>query len=362
MTHASVSKSERSNTDCVNTPEKLHPISVLHASLASSAYAAPDLILSGAEKNFSRHEVGALAAHAAIVYHQLYELKKNAREVCVSLKQCKDAYIAAVREIDPSKKYVGWNAFCKNNFSSLGLSERNIRAAVKTGEVLLEMKEQSPDTYDAISELSRDALFVIGSKPEVASKVSGIIKQDPDAKFTAAQLRDMASHIQATDQTLQALEAQLAEARKAKQRAESSTATMNNLVKDYENEISRLQHQCEDKNNSHISSVDESNHVKLRDEARQKKQELARTERKLQRTTEELTKVQLLLQQQQECESVIRDLSADITGMLSKYTVALVATVSNTNPAVRKKLVGIADQLVALADQLVCPSEEKKGQ
>ncbi len=313
----------------------------------------PQLVLGEAEKDFAQDEVGALAAHAAVVYHQLYELKKNAREVCIALKQCKDAYVAAAREKDPSRKYVGWNSFCKNNFSSLGLSERNIRAAVKTGEVLLTLKSQNPQTYEAIADLSRDALFVIGSTPGVADEVGGILSRDPEAKLTAAQLREMAVLLQSAEQANQELAAQLEHAKNAKTRAEACAATLNGQVQEFEGEIERLTHAMEQQQaNAGTVSIDEEQLQAVRLETRKKNQELAKTQRTLSQASQELSKVQSHLYQQRESQEVIADLAVHMNAMLSKFTPALVQKIRGINPSTQVKFNEVAEQLRVLASQI----------
>lgn len=315
----------------------------------------PQLVLGDAEKNFAQDEVGALAAHAAVVYHQIYELKKNAREVCIALKQCKDAYVAAAREKDPSRKYVGWNAFCKNNFSSLGLSERNIRAAVKTGEVLLNLKEQNPTTYDAIADLSRDALFVIGGTPEVANEVGGLLSRDPEAKLTAAQLREMAMLLQSSEEANRELALQLEHAKNAKTRAEACAATLNGRVQEFEGEIERLTYEIEQKENVSAQSLEEQELQAVRMQTRIKNQELAKTQRTLSQKSQELSKIQGHLYQQRQSQDVIADLAEHMSSMLSKFTPALVHKIRGITPSAQVKFNEVADQLRALASQIEGP-------
>jgi hypothetical protein len=307
---------------------------------------AHPLVLGDQEKDFEKHDVGNLAAYTAIVFNQVHELKKNARQICIALKLCKDAYVSAAREQDPQRKYVGWNAFCKRNFSGLGLSERNIRAAVKTGEVLLELQQSSPVTFDAIADLSRDALFVIGSSPQVAQEIEGILSREPDSKFTAAQLKEMASVLESSQQSVDDLKKRFEAAQGAKERAEASAAAMNQRLASYEGEIDRLNHLIEDKSSSPPGGAAADAHLQ------QRKLDLAKVQRQLAKANSDLKRAQQAVHKYVEPHQVLTSLSNDVASMLAKYSQAVVLRVSETNPGVQQKIDELAVQLRVLSDQL----------
>jgi hypothetical protein len=311
------------------------------------------LVLGEQEKNFAQHEVGNLAAYTAIVFNQVHELKKNARQICMALKLCKDAYVSAAREQDPERKYVGWNAFCKRNFSNLGLSERNIRAAVKTGGVLLELQEKNPETFDAIADLSRDALFVIGSAPQVAHEIGGILSQTPDAKFTAAQLKEMAGVLESSEQSVAEFKTRFEAVQGAKERAEASAAAMNERLASYETEIDRLTHLIEEKSSPQPAGA-------LTDqELQEQKKALLKVQRQLAKANLELQKAQQDVHKYNEPHQVLASLSNDVSSMLSKYSQALVLRLTETSPTVQDKLDELAIQLRTLSDQLGRKPESK---
>lgn len=147
----------------------------------------PALQISFLEENFDERSALLVIQHARVVHQSENAIRSNARQLCISLFLCHEAYVIG----SPAKSALGWGPFCVANFSSIGLSDGNIRAAVRTGESLIRHEKNYPEGIEQFDRLSRAALLALGGNEETLVAVQQVLADNPDKGLTAKSIRQI---------------------------------------------------------------------------------------------------------------------------------------------------------------------------
>ena len=303
-------------------------------------------------------ELSRLVSHTMSVFSEVETLRRSAVQMCISLRECKNTYVTAIRNAYPDRKNTGWEAFCKTNFESLGLSQGHIRTAVQTGEMLIKLKESDPKGFDALSKLSRAALFAVSAAPETVHSIKSIIEESPESSVTTQQVNQLRDALRTSNQESEELKNRLSSALQAKSMAEEVVNDLNNRCQAHETLIGELKSQSKTQvkppeQNLPPAVMHESESLdELKRQSSDISQEISQKNAEVSAVEKRLTDVQRKLNEQTEVLDLIAGLNKDIGEMTQKYSQALIIKIKQTNPKMKEKLFETAELLRKMAEQL----------
>lgn len=295
----------------------------------------------------------SIITSAVEVHQQAENLKKNALNLCVALYNCKTSYSRV------SGSSAGWPAFCKRNFESIGLSDGNIRACIRTGEALVGFTNADPDALAAYSRLSRAALMALGeTTPEIAEEVKLTLQMDPANAPTAKEIRTL-------NDTIESQRSALAQSEEAIRRANEYSADLNSRLSSTEDEVIALRTEnagLEKKVKTPVEALVPTLPKGVKTEADlldsinkqivEGKQQLDHTAKQSEVATKELTAIQRKLALATQQQATLDDLQNDLTAMLAKYPLALAEKMNAAAPDIKSRLKKIAADMRLFADQI----------
>lgn len=313
--------------------------------------------------NLPAEQKTTVIGYAVEVHHHAMGIKTSAMGICLALFRCREAYGEGESRASSSKN--GWNAFCEANFAHLGLSDGNIRAAVRSGEILAKMQTAEPDGVAIFSRLSRAALFALGDTPEMMSEVKEILENNPKEAPTAKEIKDLKDSLRKQTESTLNSEAELAKAIEKIRQVNQNNADVNNMLVERENEVVTLKKQNFDldkKAKTPVESLIPSLPKGVKNEAemldklnadikdKQNQQRLAAQE--FDATTNKLSNVKRSLAQHEQTADALKQFETDISALLTKFPDVLLQTMTATSTAVKETIGRIAVKLHTLASHL----------
>lgn len=326
----------------------------------------------GVDEAQERHQ--AILNFAMSVVQNYINMRESALKLCVSLYNCRQEFEASGDS--------GWGAFCEKNFAQLGLSQGNIRSAVKAGRAiahyLTSLQERGESAELArLESMSRSALIVLGEAPddvrdELIQRVA-----------TAGEMRDNALSAREVEAELNRLRQEKAEAERGQADANAKLSAMdqalnrmNGLVRDRETQVGALQSQIDALQHqvnqaakrTPVEVVDADPQSKAMVEKRkQDEREIQNMQRQMGELQHELTKAEADLgQKKAELEKIARqaamrkqssdaidELEVQIARMKAQWSDAYAQKIRSQDPhSYAPVLTRIANDLRFLADQL----------
>ena len=305
----------------------------------------------------------AILTHAASVVHNLGLMRESALRVCISLYSCRELFVATGDE--------GWEAFCARNFEKLGLSQSNIRAAIRAGRGLTKYisAAQSRDEVVDMSHfetMSRSALILLGDADEsyrdaLVTKVieiSATTGTAPTSREIKEEIDKLKLEKADSDDQLRAIEAKLLS-------KEETINRLNTLVRDRESEISVLNEKLEDSvpaANSSQVVVEEadpnSKRIRLEIEAataslEEAKKELANTKDQLEKEKSALERANRETARKQVAVDSINELEKLLETLKARWSESMVQKIRQVDPhTYSPNFSRIATDLRVLADQM----------
>ncbi len=291
----------------------------------------------------------------AIEVHQFdLSIRTSARNLCVSLYRCRSSYI----EGSKNKSSSGWGSFCEKNFSSIGMSDGNIRAAVRTGEALVRHEEKHPEGIELFSRLSRAALFALGGNEDTLVTVQEVLAANPEANVTAADVRRLNEQLQ--EKTIALLETE-----KRMSAIEDTNVSLTQKLDERRTQVSDWRERAElaeqraktpveavvYKLPEGVKNEDELRHNLQRENA-SLKTEADRLRSAVDRESIKLTEVQRTLGTAEQIKHVLVDLESEIQLLRAKFTRAMVERMTSGTPAVKERLKSIAAEFRAMASAI----------
>lgn len=316
------------------------------------------IVWDGAELAFESRDLNEVVTHTLQVFSAVETMRKSAVSMCISLKKLKESYTAARREANPERKSVGWEAFCKANFESLGLSQGQIRTAIRTGEMLINLQTNDPNSFAAMSRLSRAALFAVNASPETVPQISAMLIESPDSTVTAKQVKELSETLAASEAQAAALKEQLEIAVQGKREAESVAADLNQRCLSAEEHIHSLRKQGNTPVDppTHVLPPGIKNEQEALDSLNEKKsaaqQALSQTSAEVESAQRRLTDVQRRLDEHTSALDVISGLRKDVGALTKKYSLAMLQKTKDSSPNIQTKLRETGQLLRVLANQL----------
>jgi hypothetical protein len=335
----------------------MNTMAIHSVNLSSTIRDGRTVFLDSTEKAFSPQNLTHVLTHTLSVFSCVESMRKSAVSMCISLWELKAAYAAAVREAEPARKTIGWEAFCKSNFEELGLSQSNIRTAITTGEMLIKLRANDPDGFQALSKLSRAALFAISAAPETVTEIKALMV-DPDATVTAAQVRQLKEVLGATEAQANELKQQLQSALDGRREAEEVVSDLNQRCLSMEDQISILQTRTKTNVDVSIPTLQAGfkSEQEVLDQINQQKsvaeQSLSQTTAECDAVQRRLTDVQRKLNEHAQALDVLSGLNKDVGVLTHKYSQVLLQKTKDSNPKIKTKLRETAQLLRILADTL----------
>lgn len=339
------------------TPPNLHP-----AMLSSMPELFKPITITFDEE-LPAEQRSHVTTRAIEVHHHAFAIRANAMGICLSLYRCREAYGNGASRAKSSKN--GWGEFCQKNFSHLNLSESNIRAAVRSGEILDKMQQAEPDGAAMFSRLSRAALFALGDSPELVAEVKQILYENPDDAPTAAEIKTLRESLRVQSESSGRAEAELAQAIQKLSAADIVTADVNHMLAERESEVVKLKAENADLKKAAMTPVESlvpalPKGVKTEAELLEsinssivdKKGALQRVDLQFESAQGKLTALQRTLAQHEQTADAMAQLEADISSMISKYPDVLLQKMQDTSPAVKSALSKIAVKLHTLANHI----------
>lgn len=305
--------------------------------------------------------------HAIEVYHHAASMKASALAICLALYHCREAYGDGVARRNSSVN--GWNAFCEANFGQLGLSDGNLRAAVRAGEVMCTMKANDPEGAAIFSRLSRAALFALGDSPELASEVKLLLengdaasKNGEQSSLTAKEIRDLKESLRQQTESATSAEAELTKANDKIRAINVLGADVDQRLSEREDEVVMLKKKnfdLEKKAKTPVESLVPSLPKGVKNEAemlaqlnadiKEKQDKLKQISQESDAVNNRLTTTQRKLAQHDQTADAFKQFDADISALLVKFPDVLIQKMTDTSNAVKDSLGRIAAKLRTLA-------------
>lgn len=204
--------------------------------------AAPQQIsMFGVDEASERHQ--AIITHAIAAIQQYIQMRDSALRLCVSLYLCHQEF--------KNSGETGWQAFCDANFAQLGLSQGNIRSAVKAGRAVSHYMATLKDRGEAaevthLESMSRSALIVLGEAPDdVRDELIDRVVNANEMHGSSMSAREVEQELARVRQEKLLAERGQAEAIEKLSATDQALNRLNNLVRDRDNQVGALQSQID---------------------------------------------------------------------------------------------------------------------
>ncbi|MCO4087509.1 MAG: hypothetical protein HEQ17_00585 [Limnohabitans sp.] len=201
--------------------------------------------LLGVDEATERHQ--AIMAHAISVVQNYAAMKESAARLCVSLFACHSEF--------KQSGEVGWENFCAVNFAPLGLSQGNIRSAIKAGRAIshyLSSLQSRGETAEIkqLETMSRSALIVLGEAPDdVRDQLIDRVVQANEMMGSAMPARGVSSELERIQRERDQANEDLRTAEGRLTQAGTATQRLNDLVRDRESQIEEQQTKIDELSN-----------------------------------------------------------------------------------------------------------------
>jgi hypothetical protein len=303
---------------------------------------------------------------AVQVHHHAGEMKRNAMGICLAFYRCREAFGRGAARSNSGPN--GWGAFCAANFAELNLSEGNIRAAVRSGEILDKMLQVEPDGTAVFQRLSRAALFALGGSPELAGEVKQILLDNPDNVLTAAEIKDLKQTLRSQNESMATMQDELRQTTAQLTNLQVVSADVNGMLAERESQVVGLiarNDQLVKEAKTPVESLVPTLPPGVKSEAEllrqlngdieQKQNELQKVVIKVNAEEQKLARVQISLAVHTQEAGDLTKLEADLSAVINKYPEALFNRLDETTPVLRAAFSEFASRLRKLAD-LIQPS------
>lgn len=305
------------------------------------------------EPSFILHSREIIEHTAAIILH-LKGMQRHAIELSIEMHR--------LREIFSNFSEGTWTKYCQQNFCDLGLSESSIRAAVRTGKAIVRVTQggQNKEALNALSSLSRAALFAFGdAPPEIHDELLNVVENTVDdrkgegmtAKEVNQKIQELSADLLEKDELIKSKDAALHRISNALTAREAEAAQsreeINQLQRKLSNQAQVVVHQLP----PGIKDADEAKR-KIEYEISVKKDELSRIEFECKKMREDQEKQEKKIQNQKYAQSALDAIENDINEIQKKYTDVLIEKIYKSNKNNALKLEHLSNSLRALADTL----------
>jgi uncharacterized coiled-coil protein SlyX len=323
------------------------------------------ITLLGIDEATERHQ--SIMAHAISVVQNYAAMKESAARLCVSLFACHQEF--------KNSGEVGWENFCSINFAPLGLSQGNIRSAIKAGRAIshyLSSLQSRGETAEIkqLETMSRSALIVLGEAPDdVRDELIDRVVQANVMMGSALTARGVSSELERIQRERDQASEDLRTAEGRLAQAGSTAQRLNDLVRDKESQIEEQQAKIDEltnrllelSNSSKVEVIEPDPSSRAGLEARRNlEQQLADLNHQVSQASAELgthkaelEKISRQASLRKQTENAMAELEQQVTRLKAQWSDVYAQKIRATDPHQHGPVLSrIANDMRILADQL----------